>query len=390
MKYVISLTLLLFSVSIGAQSEKETPTENTLAPQLENIKWISGNWKGEAFGGQTEENWSEPSGGSMMATFKLINDGEVSFYEIEIIREIENSLILQLKHFDNDLKGWETKNETVDFPLIAITPNRVTFEGMSFEKVSDTEMTVFVDIENEKGEIDIVEFNYYKPSKSTKPNKKVTQVKEAKTKPIIDGKADDIIWAEADWLPINELWLGNSYDAKDFSGRYKLSWSEDALYLLAEIQDDILLDKEKDPLVAWWDDDCLEIFIDEDNSGGNHQFTHNAFAYHIALDGNVVDMSTSKQGKLYNSHIESQRMTQGQTSIWEVKISLFDDTYDDDGNNSSVKLKPNKTIGFALAYCDNDTSDTRENFIGSIAVEGDDKNRGWIDSNIFGTLILKK
>ncbi|MGJ8593408.1 MAG: DUF6265 family protein [Aquaticitalea sp.] len=133
-----------------------------LAPTLENIRWISGNWKGEAFGGITEENWSEPSGGSMMATFKLIDKGAVVFYEIEIIREIENSLILQLKHFDNDLKGWETKDETVDFPLKEITPNKVAFEGMTFEKIGENEMNVYVDIKQENGEVETVQFNYKK------------------------------------------------------------------------------------------------------------------------------------------------------------------------------------------------------------------------------------
>jgi hypothetical protein len=133
-----------------------------LEPKLENIKWISGNWKGEAFGGQTEENWSEPSSGSMMATFKLIINGNVSFYEIEIIREVENTLILQLKHFNNDLKGWETKDETVDFPLKEITKNRIVFEGMSFEKVSENEMNVYVDIKQKDGSIETVKFNYKK------------------------------------------------------------------------------------------------------------------------------------------------------------------------------------------------------------------------------------
>ena len=76
--------------------------ETELEPKLENIRWIAGNWKGEAFGGITEENWSEPSGGSMMATFKLISDGKVNFYEIETISEENNSLILRLKHFGNN------------------------------------------------------------------------------------------------------------------------------------------------------------------------------------------------------------------------------------------------------------------------------------------------
>lgn len=97
-----------------------------------------------------------------MATFKLINEGKVSFYEIEIIREIENSLILQLKHFDSQLNGWETKDETVDFPLKEITPTRVVFEGMIFEKVGDDRMNIFVDIKNDDGEVEIVKFEYFR------------------------------------------------------------------------------------------------------------------------------------------------------------------------------------------------------------------------------------
>jgi len=388
MKYLFFL-LFLFSITVSAQNEDLIKKVDSLAPKLENIKWISGNWKGEAFGGQTEENWSEPSGGSMMAIFKLINDGEVSFYEIEIIREIENSLVLQLKHFDNDLKGWETKNETVDFPLKYITRNRVVFEGMTFEKITDTKMTVYVDIENENGDVEIVKFDYEKDVILPKHINQIIFVDKAKTNPVIDGKANDAIWSKNIWLPLDQLWLGEAYTSNDFSGRYQLSWSHDALYLLVEIEDDVLIDNNTDPLVSWWDDDCLEIFIDEDNSGGEHQYNHNAFAYHVALDGNVVDMSTDKKGRLYNSHLESKRMTTGNTSIWEIKISLFEDSYNDNDVNLPRKLQPGQVIGFALAYCDNDTSETRENFIGSVHVKGDDKNRGWIDANIFGTLRLR-
>ncbi len=133
-----------------------------LEPKLENIAWIAGNWKGEAFGGQAEENWSEPSGDSMMATFKLVTNGKVSFYEIEIIREVESTLILQLKHFNNDLKGWEEKDDTVDFPLKELTPNKVVFEGMVFEKVSSNEMNVYVDLHQKDGSVETVKFSYTK------------------------------------------------------------------------------------------------------------------------------------------------------------------------------------------------------------------------------------
>ncbi|MEM6721560.1 MAG: DUF6265 family protein [Bacteroidota bacterium] len=136
--------------------------ETTLEPTLDNIRWIAGNWKTKAFGGIAEENWSEPSGGSMMATFKLIVDGKVTFYEIETITEVNNSLILRLKHFDNELKGWETKEETVDFPLIKITKNKAIFEGMTFEAVDDHNMTVYVTLAQKDGSTSIVPFYYSK------------------------------------------------------------------------------------------------------------------------------------------------------------------------------------------------------------------------------------
>lgn len=148
-------------LAIVGEKASYDPNE-VLAPKLENITWISGNWKGEAFGGITEENWSEPLGDSMMATFKLVNDNKVVFYEIEIIRQVKNTLVLQLKHFDNDLKGWETKDETIDFPLKEITRNKVVFEGMTFEKVSENEMNVYVDITQKDGSIETAKFNYKK------------------------------------------------------------------------------------------------------------------------------------------------------------------------------------------------------------------------------------
>lgn len=147
---------------VGILDKKLVDPNKKLEHKLENIAWISGNWKGEAMGGTAEENWSEPSGNSMMAAFKLVKDGKVLFYEIEIIREVENTLILQLKHFNNDLKGWEAKDDTVDFPLKEITPNKIVFEGMTFEKVNEKEMNVSVDIRQNDGSIEKLTFNYKK------------------------------------------------------------------------------------------------------------------------------------------------------------------------------------------------------------------------------------
>jgi hypothetical protein len=208
--------------------------------------------------------------------------------------------------------------------------------------------------------------------------------------PLLNGVADDDVWQSAEWLPLDQPWLGALPTAADYSGRYKIAWDENNLYVLAEITDDTLIDTHVDGLLKYWDDDCLEVFVDEDASGGNHQYSYNAFAYHIALDGKVVDICPDSSFAYFNDHCTTRRTTHGQVSTWEVSIKLFDgNKYNNEGENIPKLLKSGKKIGFALAYCDNDHSSERENFMGSVVVAGDDKNRGWIDAGIFGFLELK-
>jgi len=206
----------------------------------------------------------------------------------------------------------------------------------------------------------------------------------------IDGIVNEESWSNATWYPMDQVWLGEPVAAEDFSGRYKLTWDKQALYVLVEVTDDVLRDVFEDPKERWWDEDCVEIFIDEDNSGGDHQFNHNAFAYHIDTKGNVVDIIAENVPMLFNDHVISKRVTEGNTSIWEFKINLYSDTFNYGSPHDIVPLNPNKKIGFAIAYCDNDTSEHRENFIGSVKVEGPDKDRGWKDAGIFGTIELKE
>ena len=218
--------------------------------------------------------------------------------------------------------------------------------------------------------------------------------------PIIDGVASESEWQTGEWYPLNQDLIGGLPEATDFSGSYTLRWDNDYLYLLARITDDVMYDQHPNPLHFYWDDDCLEIFIDEDASGGNHLFTYNAFAYHIALDNQAVDIGPkSSDGSmnfvLLNDHITSawKRGSEPDHQItWEVAIKIFDDSYTDTGTHKPVSLTANKKLGFMLAYCDNDGSENRENFIGSHPIEpvNGDKNLGYIDASVFDSLTLVK
>ncbi|WP_341206125.1 DUF6265 family protein [uncultured Psychrosphaera sp.] len=163
-----SLCSLILILSFNLLANKPFPNVLQLAPNqsspaanLNAVKWMAGHWRGEAFGGITEEVWSAPLGGSMMGAFKLVVDNQISFYEIETISELNGSLIFQLKHFAKDLKGWEEKDDTIDFPLVKVTPNKVYFNGLTLERVNNDEINIYVVIEDDGVKTE-QKFNYKK------------------------------------------------------------------------------------------------------------------------------------------------------------------------------------------------------------------------------------
>ena len=128
---------------------------------------------------------------------------------------------------------------------------------------------------------------------------------------------------------------------------------------------------------------------DRDFSGGDHQYSHNAFAYHIGLDNQAIDIGVDRNPANYSHHIESRWRRVGGKVLWEVAIDIYSDDYvDGSPGNRPESLFAGKVIGLMLAYCDNDASELRENFIGSESVPSGPKDRGWIDAGLFGQLEL--
>jgi len=207
--------------------------------------------------------------------------------------------------------------------------------------------------------------------------------------PIINGVDDDACWENAQWAPIEYRWLGDAFENEDFQGKYKAVWSEERLYLLIEIVDDTLVDTHPKGLEFYWDDDCVEIFIDEDNSGGNHQYNHNAFAYHVGLDNAVVDIGSDSAAHYYTHHIASRFTSYKNLHLWEMAITVYGKQFSEASReNIPADLILGKVMGFAVAYYDNDHSPESENLIGSVPIKGPDKNLGWITADVFGKIKL--
>ena len=128
---------------------------------LDLLSWLEGHWRGEALDGIGEEIWGPAFGPSMMGVFKLMVADHVKFYEILTISEFNNSLIMRIKHFGPDLKGWEATDESIDFVLLKITESKIYFDGLTFEHVSENEIRAYVLLSGE-GNSKVVVFNYHR------------------------------------------------------------------------------------------------------------------------------------------------------------------------------------------------------------------------------------
>lgn len=152
---VVLVALLVGSAAL-AQSVKTEHTfklddpDTRVPATLDDVAWMVGSWSGEAFGGTFEQSWNPASVGSMVGMFKLINGGEVNFYELLLLVEEEESLSLKVKHFTPEFTAWEEKDDYVHFRLVGIAPGIVHFSGLSFYQISDDEMHAYIAMHNEE------------------------------------------------------------------------------------------------------------------------------------------------------------------------------------------------------------------------------------------------
>jgi len=232
--------------------------------------------------------------------------------------------------------------------------------------------------------------------------------------PTIDGQSDDVCWGDVEWQEIDQVWIpwGGFVEANDYTGQYKIVWSstENILYFLVQVNDDVFVDGYVFGPGDYYQYDIVEVFIDEDKSGGIHNYevggvnAENAFAYHIVVDAPedgevnndfvVCDMTGPGSTVNYASHFPELAMRKdGNQYTWEFSLAVYDSSYDNgDPEASRVDLSEGKIIGLSLAYCDNDSINeepkTRDNFFGSVWVPEDEYNDHWINADGFGTIEL--
>lgn len=138
------LRALLFSLPLlallGASTPPHQDPEDKPAatdPKIEDFAWLAGSWRGEGFGGVCEEVWSHPLAGTMVGTFRLVQGGEVVFYEILVIGPDDKGFAMKVKHFSKEFVSWEDKETATRFDFESVKRDDARFKGLTLARDGD-------------------------------------------------------------------------------------------------------------------------------------------------------------------------------------------------------------------------------------------------------------
>lgn len=260
-----------------------------------------------------------------------------------------------------------------------------------------------------------------------------TYVAKGTTLPLfIDGDTSDLAWKNAKWHTLDQVWVPYSNimpsqffteintqtisGKNDLSIKYKTVWSPKThlLYFLVDVTDDQFIDGYVFGSAGYSNFDILEIFLDENKSGGLYRFdtetenSENAFAYHILANKPEIGCVNKKITQIadfagksfddyyindYTHHVPefALKKVRKNNYIYEFSLIVFNDKYTDSAYaDCKTKLHIGKKMGFSVAYSDNDAPDKkRDHFIGSVTLAGNNNNDIWQNASLFGSLVLE-
>jgi hypothetical protein len=173
-------------------------------------------------------------------------------------------------------------------------------------------------------------------------------IRKASRPIVIDGTAEEL-WSEARQYKLGNVIYAPISSDEDCSANFKALWDAQNLYMLIDVTDDSLINDSDSDL--WYQDDCVEVFIDGDNSKSDNYDSDDA-QYHFDWDRTKPTMDRFEHGNLngvefamvttekgYRTEIKFPWSTLGTKPSAGTKIGL--DVHvndDDDGGDRDSKL----------------------------------------------------
>ncbi|MFC1603410.1 sugar-binding protein [Planctomycetota bacterium] len=192
-------------------------------------------------------------------------------------------------------------------------------------------------------------------------------IRKAGAPVVVDGKAE-ALWSEARQNKIgNVIYLPPSNNG-DFSASYKAVYDEKNLYVLVDVTDDNLINDSDD----FWLDDCVEVFIDADNSKSG-SYGDNDYQFHFGWADANPSMGESQHNQTEGVEFAVGRADAG----YRVEIKFPWATL-------GVEPSAGKKIGLDVHVNDDDDGGDRDS---KLTWRGKEDN-AWQNPSILGTAEL--
>jgi hypothetical protein len=192
-------------------------------------------------------------------------------------------------------------------------------------------------------------------------------IRKASRPVVVDGKAE-ALWSEARRYKIGNVIYESPSNEEDFSASYKALWDEKNLYVLVDVTDENLRNDSDD----FWLDDCVEVFIDADNSKSG-SYGDNDYQFHFGWAEANPSMGESQHNQTEGVDFAVGRADAG----YRVEIKLPWATL-------GVEPSAGKKIGLDVHVNDDDDGGDRDS---KLTWRGKEDN-AWQNPGIFGTAEL--
>ncbi len=168
----MALALAISSPASGQETRIAPEGHEPPPAEIEQMDWLVGQWDGSGIGdNRAMESWLPPSEGTMVGTFvQTADSGGIQFTEHLYLMEEDGSLVLRLKHFNDDLTGWEERDEMLTFRLVAMEECAAFFHALTLRCDGEDGLVAAVRMGSEGDEVSELVFRLRRTdSSSTAP-----------------------------------------------------------------------------------------------------------------------------------------------------------------------------------------------------------------------------
>jgi len=175
-------------------------------------------------------------------------------------------------------------------------------------------------------------------------------------------------WFDTPEMGINNVTVGSR--TADFSAQWKGLFDTDNLYILVEVNDGVLIN---DSGAGWYMDDCVEIFIDGDNSSGTSYDGVNDLQFGFRWNDPIIRIGNNSVNNIAGINFALYATAVG----YNLEVSIPWSTI-------GVSAGSRSNIGFDVAVDDDDNGGDRECAIASMFTE----DNAWHNPSVFGNVPL--